>query len=276
MKYWKDYLGHKTNIVGKRYKYDNNIYTFDIETTSYLILDNKQIPSIEYLNLTKEEQERCIFMSNMYIWMLGINETVYYGRTWDELRKFLDRIEFFTEECIKYIYVHNLSFEFQFLRNAFKIKKTFARKSRKPIMFELEEYNFKFRCSLSMSNCSLEKLSEVYKLPVKKLSGNLDYYKIRNSKTKIYEDELLYCEYDCLVVYEYIKKELETYKTLKKIPLTSTGHVRNELKERIEKNYKYKWKVKRSINTNGHIFNLLQDAFQGRLYTSEIGFILIE
>ena len=99
-------------------------------------------------------------MSNMYIWMMGINDVVYYGRTWDELKKFLDRIEFWTDECKKYVYVHNLAFEFQFLRNAFKFKKVFARKSRKPIMFDLADYNFKFRCTLSMSNCSLEKLPE--------------------------------------------------------------------------------------------------------------------
>lgn len=270
MKYYKEYYGHEYSLTGKRNKIDTTIYTFDIETTSYLILNGKQIPAIDYLKLTKDEQEQCIFMSNMYIWMLGINENVYYGRTWDDLKLFLDRIEFFTEEHKKYIYVHNLPFEFQFMRNAFKFKNVFARKSRKPIMFDLDGYNFKFRCTLSMSNCSLSKLADVYKLPVKKLSGNLDYYKIRNSKTKMTENELSYCENDCLVVYEYIKKELETYKTLKQIPLTSTGHVRNELKERIEKNYKYKWQVKRSINTSGHVYNMLLSAFQGRVHTCKL------
>lgn len=267
MEYWNKYLGHKLNLQGKRNKYDNNIYTFDIETTSYLILNGKQIPAIDYLKLSKEEQESCLFQSNMYIWMFGINEKIYYGRTWDELKKFFERIEFFTNECQKYVYVHNLSFEFQFMRNAFKFKNVFARKSRKPIMFKLQDYNFNFRCTLSMSNCALEKLPNIYKLPVEKLTGNLDYYKIRNSKTELSTKELAYCENDCLVVYEYIKKELEEYKTLKNIPLTSTGHVRKELKELTDKNYKYKWQVKRSINTDGHVFNLLQDAFQRRLHT---------
>ena len=39
--------------------------------------------------------------------------------------------------------------------------------------------------------------------------GNLDYSLIRNSKTILSDKELAYCENDCLVVYEYIKKELE-------------------------------------------------------------------
>ena len=263
MEYWTSYKGHKSNLQGKRNKYDNNIYTFDIETTSYLILDGKQIPAINYLELTKKEQENCIFQSNMYIWMFGINDKIYYGRTWEEFKSLLFKIDFWTEEHKKYVYVHNLAWEFQFMQNSFKFKNVFARKARKPIMFDLIDYNFSFRCSMTMSNCALDKLPSIYKLPVEKLSGNLDYYKIRNSKTKLTEKELAYCENDCLVVYEYIKKELERYGTLKNIPLTSTGHVRNELKELVKENWKYKWQVKRSVNVNPHVFNLLQDAFQG-------------
>ena len=94
MLYWKEYQGHKVDIHGKRKKYDNTIYTFDIETTSYLILNNKQIPALDYLKLSKQEQQECIFMSNMYIWMFSVNEKVYYGRTWSELKQLLLRIDF--------------------------------------------------------------------------------------------------------------------------------------------------------------------------------------
>jgi hypothetical protein len=44
VKYYKEYVAPEPNIVGKRKKVDNNIYTFDIETTSYLIIDNKIYP----------------------------------------------------------------------------------------------------------------------------------------------------------------------------------------------------------------------------------------
>lgn len=76
-----------------------------------------------------------------------------------------------------------------------------------------------------------------------------------------------YCENDCAVVYQYIKKELERYKTVKDIPITATGHVRRELKEYLKNNYKYKYKVKNVINTDGHIYNLMVKSFAGRLYT---------
>ena len=276
MKYWTDYNGHVPKILGEKKKFDNTIYSFDIETTSFLILNGKMIPACKYLDLTDEEQEECIKMSNMYIWMFSINETVYYGRTWNELRAFLLRIESWGTAEKKIVYVHNLAFEFTFMRNAFKFKNVFARKSRKPMRFDLEEFNFEFRCSFVLTNSKLENLPHDYDLKVEKLVGNLNYDIIRNSKTELSEKELSYCENDCLVIYEYIRKELETYKTLKAIPLTNTGHVRNELKEKVMKNYDYRNKVRKSINVDGHVYNLLLQAFQGGythgnwIYTSTV------
>ena len=93
MIYWNEYKGHELNIMGKKKMFDKNIYTFDIETTSYIILNGKQMKAIDYLNLTKKEQEECQFMSCMYIWMFSINDKVYYGRTWQELYDFFEKIE---------------------------------------------------------------------------------------------------------------------------------------------------------------------------------------
>ena len=61
--------------------------------------------------------------------------------------------------------------------------------------------------------------------------------------------------------------ELEEYKDIYKIPLTSTGHVRNELKSRINRNFFYKNKVRKSVNVDPHVYNLLQDALAGRIYS---------
>lgn len=262
MKYWKEYEGHIPSIRGTRKKFDNTIYTFDIETSSYLILNNKQIPAINYLKLSKKEQEECIFQSNMYIWQFSINNEVYYGRTWNELMAFMYEINYYVKEK-KYVFVHNFAYEFEFMRNKFNFKNVFARKSRKPIRAEIEGLNFEFRCSYMMSNSSLEMLPKIYSLPVEKKVGELDYSLIRNSKTELTSEELEYCEYDCLVVYEYIKKELETYHTIKNLPITSTGHVRKELKNQTMKDYDYRNIVRKSINIDGHIYNLLIKAFAG-------------
>lgn len=55
---------------------------------------------------------------------------------------------------------------------------------------ELEYYKFEFRCTLMLSNVKLAKLSKIYKLPVAKLEGDLDYNVIRTSKTKMTMREL--------------------------------------------------------------------------------------
>jgi hypothetical protein len=51
--YWDKYngKGHEPNIKGNRKYYDTNIYTFDIETSSYYILDGKVYPAIKYDDL---------------------------------------------------------------------------------------------------------------------------------------------------------------------------------------------------------------------------------
>ena len=275
MKYYTEYFGHMPDIVGKRKKVDNTIYTFDIETTSYLILDGRQLAGIEYQNLTKEEQERAEFRSCMYIWMFGINETVYYGRTWEEFRRFLDKLEINCSEK-KIMFIHNLAFEFQHLKGVFNFTNVMARKSHKVMRCDFEDYNIELRCSYQMSNCALKYLPKLFKLPVEKKVGDLDYTLIRTPKTKLTEKELGYCEYDCLVVYYYIKRELETYERVDKIPLTSTGHVRRELKEKVLNDWSYKNKVHKAINTNPHIYNLLMQAFMGGythanwIYTDEV------
>lgn len=262
MIYWTNYITHKPNILGKRKKFDNTIYTFDIETTSYLKLYDHIIPANKYLELSEEERKDCNFNAFMYIWMFSINDIVYYGRTWEEFKDFLKKID----ENVPYqktIFIHNLAFEFQFLKSHFNFKDVIARKKHKPMRASMTDYNFELRCSYLMSNCKLERLPELFNLPVKKLVGNLDYDLIRTPVTKLSEKELNYCENDCLVVYHYILFELQTYENINKIPITSTGHVRRELKELVLKDFKYKRLVKNAININPHVYNMLIKAFAG-------------
>lgn len=265
MYYYKKFEYFFGDIVGDRKKVDNTIYTFDIETTSYLILDDKVIPAIDYLKLNDNEKKAAQFRAFMYIWTFSINDTVYYGRTWEDLRSFLLRLDFYNPNK-KIVFVHNLAFEFQFLKTVFDFKNVMARKSYKVMRCEMVDYNIEFHCSYMMSNASLKELPSIFNLPVEKKVGDLDYTKMRTPITKMTKKELGYCEYDCLVVYHYIKRELETYERVDKIPITSTGHVRRELKDRIKDDWDYKNKVNKSINVDPHVYNLLQDAFMRRIY----------
>ena len=262
MLYWRRYKGHKAKIVGSRKKYDSNIYTFDIETSNYLKIGDRIIAGSKYLELTEDEKKEVEYHASMYIWMLGINDDVYYGRTWDELKSFLHIIDSYIPED-KYFFIHNLAFEFQFLKGVFEFKDVSARKSRKVMTARMADYNIIMKCSYMMSNCALAGLPKLFNLPVEKKVGDLDYDLIRNSQTELTDTELGYCEYDCLVVYYYILEECKTYEDVKHIPTTSTGHVRRELYDLVLKDFKYRRIVSKAVNTNPHVFNLLQDAFMG-------------
>lgn len=262
MKYWTDYNGHEVDILGKTKRIDNTIYTFDIETTSYLVLNGKVISAREYLKLEPKEQQDCIKQACMYVWQFSINDQVYYGRTWDEFVLFLNRLES-NDDTRKIVFIHNLSFEFQALWSVLRIKSVMSRKSRKLLTCQLEDYNIELRCSLMLSNLKLEKLPDVYQLPVKKKVGDLDYNLIRTPATPLTEKELGYCEYDCLVTYWYIKTELETYKRVDKLPTTSTGKVRKQLQRLVLSDYSYKNKVSNQININPIVYNMLVESFAG-------------
>lgn len=275
MLHWTKYIKHEPNVVGKRKRVDNTIYTFDIETTSYLILDNKQLRAVDYLKLSKEDREKCQYRCCMYIWMLSINDVVYYGRTWDEFIYFLKEIEENSPNK-KIIFVHNLAFEFQFLKSILHFEEVTARKSHKVMTATLRDYNITFKCSYMMSNCALKYLPDLFKLPVKKMEGDLDYSLIRHNETILTDKELGYCENDCLVVYHYILYELATYERVDKIPTTSTGHVRRELLNLTMSDLGYKRTVRKSINTDPIVYNRLQQCFAGGythanwIYTDEI------
>lgn len=275
MKNWREYDYHEIKLEGKRKYYDNNIYTFDIETSSYIILDGKQYDTKIYDKLDDKEKRKCITQSTMYIWMFGINDVVYYGRTWEELKEFLTKLNENVSDT-KYLWIHNFAYEFQFMKGTFHFSDVLARKKHKAMSAFLSDYNFIVKCSYISSASSLAGLTKNFNLDIAKKVGDLDYNKIRHSETPLTEKELYYCEYDCLVLYKYVLKELEVYKTVKNIPTTNTGKVRRELKELTRTDFKYKNYVKKSVNTDPHIYNLLIEIFQGgythanRLYSGDI------
>ena len=233
MKEWKS--GSELGIKKGKEKHISNIISLDIETTTLLKKDETFFSIEEVENINLEEYE-CNGI--LYIWTIGIDDCVWYGRTMEELKMFFDELE---EQCKGMkctIFVHNLSFEFQFLRNIFKMK-VFAREERKVISCEIEDKNIEFRCSLCLSGLSLDNLADTFKTKTKKLNGSLDYNKGRHHETELTENELKYCENDCLVVNEYVSIMLKKYdNSFKKLPLTVTSIVRRELKDFISKNYR--------------------------------------
>ena len=54
------------------------------------------------------------------------------------------------------MYVHNLAYEFQFLRDICTFKEVFARTPRKPIKCYADNLGIEFRCSYLLTNQSLK------------------------------------------------------------------------------------------------------------------------
>ena len=190
--------------------YYNISCAFDIETTSFY--DNNEKVGL------------------MYIWQFGIDGRVFMGRNWNEFTELLDKLrnEFdINIENRLVIYVHNLAFEFQFIRKLFRWLNVFSIDSRKPI-YATTCYGFEFRCSYLLSGYSLAKVGDnLTKYKCEKMVGDLDYSLKRHNKTPLTNDELKYCFNDIMVVMCYILERIEIDGNITKIPLTKTGYVRN-------------------------------------------------
>lgn len=207
-------LNIKSIRTSKKINYLNVASSFDIETTSTIINDEK--------------------FAFSYIWQfgIGINDT-YFGRTWEECVIFFNKIKELlnlNESNRLIIYIHNLSYEFQFMRKYFNWVDIFSISERKPIK-AICDLGIEFRDSYILSGYSLENTAKnLTTFKIDKLVGCLDYSLIRHTKTPLTELEMKYCENDILIILAYINEQINQYGDITKIPLTNTGRVRTYVK----------------------------------------------
>lgn len=231
--------------------------------------DNK---NIEYVNIPAafDIEDSSFYQSNkkvgiMYEWTLGLNGLIIIGREWKEFIYVIDRmVEFLKLSKSKrlIIYTHYLQHEFEYMRKWLLWEKVFASEPRKPI-YALTQSGIEFRCSYMLSGYSLEKIGEqLHEYQVKKLVGQLDYSKIRHSKTSLTESEIAYCVNDVKVVMCYIAEKMSQDGDITKIPLTKTGYVRNYCREKCFKSSDYKTFI-HSLTLGPEEYNQLKRAFQG-------------
>ena len=222
--------GLETVKNNKKKEIYNVACSFDIETSSFY---------------TKDGDKRAI----MYGWTFGMNGWCILGRTWAEFEDLLNRVAKklkLNENRILIVYVHNLSFEFQFLRKRFEWSKVFALKERTPVS-AITTTGIEFRCSYILSGYGLLNLGKnLIKYPVQKMDGDLDYKLIRHSQTELTEKEKRYMTHDILVVMAYIQERIEIDGDITKIPLTKTGYVRNHCRNACQ--YNGSRKTKESVN----------------------------
>lgn len=240
------YIKAERNFKGRK-RWDKTIFRkcicgFDIETT----------------------YEEKIEQSFMYIWQFAVmeleTEHIYYcyGRDWNSAVELFDNIN--DEYASVLVFVHNLSYEFQFFRHWLEITDVFALKSRK--ILSCKSNNVIFRCSYLQTNKSLDKFTSDMKVAHSKLDGKqFDYSKKRFPWTEMNEYELTYSVNDVIGLVEAMKKRMDNDNdTLYSLPLTSTGYVRRKAKQAM-KSFNYKQLHEMFFDENVYI--LLRNEFRG-------------
>lgn len=236
-----DYVTTNKQII-----YYNVPAAFDIETSSFYINDEK--------------------FATMYIWMFGIGGKVTYGRTWKEFKNFLrvlSTVLNLSDQVRLPIYIHNLPYEFQWIRNWFEWDDVFLLDKRKPV--KARTGGFEFRCSLKLAGGkSLENVGkDLKKYPIEKAVGDLDYSLIRGPDTPMTDQELHYCENDIRVLLSYIQEKIEIDGDVTKIPMTNTGYVRNYCRKECYKDWRrYRNRIS-SLTVQPEEYEKLKWAFQG-------------
>ena len=185
-------------------------------------------------------------------------------REWSELKAYLREIEMTFYRYKILCFVHNLSYEFDFLvKNISRPKTLLSNSSRNVISSVLEEHkNIEFRCTYQISGYSLREIGRQLDFP--KLDS--EYRFILPSDELTYE-EIEYCERDCDIVAKYvIDVLLKEYRNLNNIPFTKTGRVRKRFKELYSEyeNKNCKW----DLPPNEDCYQALEDAFCGGLVIS--------
>lgn len=202
----------------------------------------------------------------MYIWQFGIGNLVTTGRTWNEFLLFLDmvrKILFLSPEKRLIVYVHNLPYEFQFIRKRLDWEEVFILEKRKPVY--CRSNGIEFRCSLKLAGGkSLENVgNDLTKYKVKKAVGFLDYNVIRTPLTPLSEKELKYCEDDIRVLLSYIQEKIEQDGDITRIPLTNTGYVRNFCRKACYKRWRPYRNLMNELTMDVDEYQQLKRAFQG-------------
>ena len=250
--------------------YSDDIMCFDIETTSSWIDEHGKIVmytpghDAEYWN-------NLVPLSLCYLWQFSFNGTVYYGR---DLSDFYALLADIPSKVKSIIYVHNLPYEFHFLDNILEWDSVFSRTPHKPMKCTCTDFpNIEFRCSYALTRLSLDSWGK--SIGVKKLTGTVDYNKMRTPLTPLEPEMLAYGEQDVLVMNAGLKIYKQRYGHIKNIPLTQTGTVRRVVKERLTSDPGYMKKIKRLIPSSAKEYKRLQTVFAGgythanRLYSDE-------
>ena len=235
-------LAPAKSIKYRKRDYSTRIITLDTETTSY-------------------RNAQGDYRATLYEWQAcnGSVELTCYGRDYTSLKAYLEEVAQANVGVWQIIFIHNLGYDFEFLRNLGLSWEVFARTTHKPIFARNEALRIELRDSYTYFHKSLDILARDMGLEVQKQKG-YNYSKIRHSKTPLTEEELSYGERDVQALFLALNKELETYKHICKLPYTQTGKVRRVVMKKVLRAKRYDTS---DLVPDVQMFMRLQKAFVG-------------
>lgn len=250
----------------------NNINTFDYKLPFETSISNKDQKGMYYelacsfdieTSVLKRGKKNLESKGFMYKWMCAIEDQVVFGDYWEEFIEFCNRLQkenHLSENLRLVFYVHNLAYEFQFMRNFFNITESFFRKERKPLYFLISQ-GIEFRCSYFLSNMSLKKWCEnTPNVTHGKLEGELNYDVIRTPKTILTRKEIEYMYHDVMGVVECIREYRKEF-SISNMPLTSTGFVRHDFRKAMANERCRKWFLDSALTLEQ--YHYCKKAFMG-------------
>ena len=228
----------------------DKFWTFDIETTTIITDVVKGNP-----------------IRHGFIWSGQFFDGVDYiqVRSLQEVIKRLDLIAEENKDESPYkiaIYVHNLSYEFQFIKDFFNFTKILCTDKRKIIAAETDQ--LVFRCSYFLSNMNLEKFMKFEGVPEEYQKSNMDYLKIRYPWTELTDKEYIYCKNDVVGLHMAVQHRIDdcANRDINNLPLTSTGYVRKACRKAVTANKGNRYRFIRE-RLDKETFLMLHEAFRG-------------
>ena len=235
-------------MAKKKVHYVDHLAAFDIETSSYM----------------DEGEKRAV----VYSYALAIDDMIYHARSADEFFPLLEKIAAEMELSLDrrlVIYVHNLAYEWQFIKHYMSWESAFAISSDRRIVRAISKLGIEFRCSYVLTNKPLAAVGK--DVGVQKMVGDIDHTLIRNSITPLSDEEMGYIDNDVLILIEFERQALaqeggSIEQALRSIPITKTGYVRRRMRKAALADPAYEQLIS-ELTLTEETYSLARHSFQG-------------
>lgn len=235
-------------MAKKKVHYVEHLAAFDIETSSYM----------------DEGEKRAI----VYSYALAIDDTIYHTRSADEFFPLLEKVAAEMELSLDrrlVIYVHNLAYEWQFIKHYMAWESAFAISSDRRIVRAVSKLGIEFRCSYVLTNKPLAAVGQ--DVGVRKMVGDIDHTLIRNSITPLSDEEMGYIDNDVRILIEFERQALaqeggSIEQALHSIPITKTGYVRRRMRKAALADPAYEQLIS-ELTLTEETYTLARHSFQG-------------